>query len=167
MDDNLELFDDTALARNTDPDTSHAAAGSLPAGFLKTAVYEVILKSKEFGCTVDDIVTALRVPKVSVSPRLKPLINDNLIYDSGRRRTALSGHKQRVCVATKYRETDLSDVETVKPKPTRKELEQRIKDLEADRKKDCTDFFYWWFNQPGTNTQAGYDEWLESKGAQL
>jgi hypothetical protein len=23
----------------------------------------------------------------------------------------------------------------------------------------CTDFFYWWFNQPGTNTLQGFDEW--------
>lgn len=28
-------------------------------------------------------------------------------------------------------------------------------------KKIATDFFYWWYNQPGTNTQQGFDEWWE------
>ena len=29
-------------------------------------------------------------------------------------------------------------------------------------KKVATDFFYWWYNKPGTNTQAGFDEWWEN-----
>ena len=28
-------------------------------------------------------------------------------------------------------------------------------------KRLCTDFFYWWYNQPGSNTQQGFDEWWE------
>lgn len=28
----------------------------------------------------------------------------------------------------------------------------------------CTKFFYWWHNQPGTNTQAGFDDWWKVEG---
>ena len=28
-------------------------------------------------------------------------------------------------------------------------------------KKMATDFFRWWYNQPGTNTDQGFDEWWE------
>jgi len=36
----------------------------------------------------------------------------------------------------------------------------RIEELEAERKRDCCAFFRWWWNQPGTNTEDGYDQWL-------
>jgi hypothetical protein len=39
----------------------------------------------------------------------------------------------------------------------------RIAELEADRKRDCVDFFRWFWNQPGSNTEQGYDSWLDSK----
>lgn len=33
-------------------------------------------------------------------------------------------------------------------------------DLEKEAaRKMATDFYYWWHNQPGTNTQQGFDEW--------
>jgi len=42
---------------------------------------------------------------------------------------------------------------------------ERIAELEASRKKDCVDFFQWWWITPGKNTDQGYDQWLELKGA--
>ena len=39
-------------------------------------------------------------------------------------------------------------------------LQARIEALEGERKRDCVAFFQWWWNQPGSNTAQGYDEWL-------
>ena len=47
--------------------------------------------------------------------------------------------------------------------------EQRIKELEAAQqrvdkeaaRKIATEFFYWWYNQLGANTQQGFDAWWE------
>lgn len=30
-------------------------------------------------------------------------------------------------------------------------------------KKYCTEFFYWWYNQPSSNTEQGFDDWWELK----
>ena len=38
--------------------------------------------------------------------------------------------------------------------------EAQNKVLREERKADCTAFFYWWYNQPGSNTDQGYDQWL-------
>jgi len=39
----------------------------------------------------------------------------------------------------------------------------RIDELEASRKSDCVDFFRWWWNELGSNTDDGYDQWLSIK----
>ena len=31
-------------------------------------------------------------------------------------------------------------------------------------KEICTDFYYWWHNQPGANTQQGFDDWMKTTG---
>lgn len=31
----------------------------------------------------------------------------------------------------------------------------------AELKRYCTEFFRWWYNQPGSNTDQGYDEWVK------
>ena len=31
----------------------------------------------------------------------------------------------------------------------------------------ATNFYYWWHNQPGTNTLDGFDEWWETIGSSL
>ena len=41
-----------------------------------------------------------------------------------------------------------------------KERDARIEQLEGDKKKDCCDFFRWFWNQPGTNAEQGYDSWI-------
>ena len=35
-----------------------------------------------------------------------------------------------------------------------------INELETERKTDCMNFFRWFWNQPGTNAEQGYDKWL-------
>ena len=36
-----------------------------------------------------------------------------------------------------------------------------------DLKKICTDFYFWWTNQPGTNTYQGFDQWVNEIGNPL
>jgi len=40
-----------------------------------------------------------------------------------------------------------------------KALKVELDALKTSRKKDCVAFFCWWWNQLGTNTEQGYDEW--------
>jgi len=42
-------------------------------------------------------------------------------------------------------------------------LLKEIERLRGARKDDCVDFFRWWWNQPGNDTEAGYDTWLALK----
>ena len=39
----------------------------------------------------------------------------------------------------------------------------RIAELEGERKRDCCEFFRWFWNSPGTNAEQGYDEWKTLK----
>ena len=32
-----------------------------------------------------------------------------------------------------------------------------------DVKNICLDFFYWWYNQPGNNTEEGFEKWYKEK----
>lgn len=92
-----------AMARNTDPDTSHEAAASVSASELEQIVYDVIAKC-ENGCTADDIEKALPLVRSnSFTPRFAPLIRKGYIYDTGERRVGSSGRKQRVVKATPNR----------------------------------------------------------------
>ena len=45
-------------------------------------------------------------------------------------------------------------------------LFERIAELETQIKSDCVNFFRWFWNQPGTNAEQGYDKWLASKQEQ-
>ena len=40
------------------------------------------------------------------------------------------------------------------------QYQREIEQLQASRKRDCVDFFRWFWNQPGTNAEQGYDKWL-------
>jgi hypothetical protein len=41
-----------------------------------------------------------------------------------------------------------------------KKLEAEVKQLQEGEKERCVEFFRWWYNQPGTNTEQGYDRWV-------
>jgi YesN/AraC family two-component response regulator len=36
----------------------------------------------------------------------------------------------------------------------------------AELKKICCDYFRWWWNQPGTNTEQGFEKWWEERNKQ-
>lgn len=98
------------LARNTDPETSHAAARSFK-GMVAEAefsVLRIIVARGELGATWDEVHAALDegFAKASISPRWRPLMDKELIeyrYDAdGKRvkRVGTSGRSQLVHYAT-------------------------------------------------------------------
>lgn len=89
---------ETGLARNTDPDTSQAAAQSFDPTRLEAVVLEVLRQHKE-GLTSTEVADILGIGLWSISPRLRPLANKGLIRDSGRRKEGASKRKQIVWVA--------------------------------------------------------------------
>lgn len=38
---------------------------------------------------------------------------------------------------------------------------------EQDAREIATQFFYWWHNQPGTNTNQGFDDWIGGEGRDI
>lgn len=44
------------------------------------------------------------------------------------------------------------------------QLEKERKPNKGDIKHYCTKFFYWWFNNKGTNTEQGFDKWWLENG---
>lgn len=85
--------------RSNDPSTSVAASASLNTAALEGLVLDVIRTFPD-GCIADEVEKALpQLRLVSISPRFRPLMNKGLIVDTGERRMAVSGRKQRVMKA--------------------------------------------------------------------
>ncbi len=85
----------SAIARHTDPSTSHEAARSVDVPKLERAVLEALTAAPN-GATSTELANALDVPLVSVSPRLRPLANKGLVVASTMRRRGISGRAQIV-----------------------------------------------------------------------
>ncbi len=104
--DNLtaDMFGSKALARNTDPETSHEAASKVNTTHLENIVLNTIRDSGAYGCTADEVVAAnSKYKSNSLTPRFAPLIKRGLIFDSGKRRKTVSGSTQRVLVAAEFK----------------------------------------------------------------
>lgn len=88
-----------ALARKTDPETSHEAAYGVKVAPLEAVVLEAI-KASPAGCTADELAVKLpTVPMNTLTPRFASLMRKGLIRDTGERRQGRSGRFQRVlCV---------------------------------------------------------------------
>jgi hypothetical protein len=43
---------------------------------------------------------------------------------------------------------------------TIKSLQSVVEKTDADWRTECISFFRWWWNQDGTNTERGYDDWV-------
>lgn len=95
----------SGLARNTDPDTSHAAAESVDTTRLEMIVLDTITACGSLGATWDELHTRTGLNKASISPRFRPLCNKNLIKpkidDSGKKitRPGVAGRAQTVWIA--------------------------------------------------------------------
>ena len=84
------------LARNTDPDTSHAAAKNVPNN-MEGVVLEGIRSLGK--CTAEELVEYLGMRWDTVTPRFAPLMRKGLIRDTGERRKGTSRRQQRVLEA--------------------------------------------------------------------
>ena len=82
------------LARTTDPETSHEAAARAPTD-LEARVLAVLGRFAN-GATTYELSAAMGESLVTVSPRMRPLVNKYLVEDSGIRRRGESGRNQIV-----------------------------------------------------------------------
>jgi hypothetical protein len=90
MNTQASLFDSPPIgsARRSDPSTSKAAARSVDANDLENKVL-CCLKLSKNGLTSHEVADWLDLQLVTVSPRFRPLVNKNLIVDSGERRSGV------------------------------------------------------------------------------
>ena len=79
----ISLFN--AMARRTDPDTSHIAALTVDANRLEKLVVSALMQYPN-GCTVKEISVILDIDKWSISPRMKPLEGKGLVERTAERR---------------------------------------------------------------------------------
>ena len=79
----ISLFN--AMARRTDPDTSHIAALTVDANRLEKLVVSALTQYPN-GCTVKEISVILDIDKWSISPRMKPLEGKGLVERTAERR---------------------------------------------------------------------------------
>lgn len=85
-----------ALARNTDPDTSHEAAEAVDARGLCEIIYKVIAGYPD-GCISDDVEAALpHILSHSLTPRYRQMVDAGMIEITGEKRKGDSGHYQQV-----------------------------------------------------------------------
>jgi uncharacterized membrane protein len=81
-------------ARKSDPDTSREAAISLDLPHLERIVLKALMSGGPM--TSNELADFLRMPLVTVSPRLRPLADKGLIEDTELRRAGSSGRKSIV-----------------------------------------------------------------------
>ena len=79
-----------ARARRRDPETSKAAARSVPVGDLEAKVVDTLRKYPG-GLTSQEVARILDMELVSISPRFKPLSEKNLVMPTTLRRRGASG----------------------------------------------------------------------------
>lgn len=81
--------------------TSRAAARAARAHAvsMRERVYRAIVASGEHGCTREWLMLQLHMKHPTVGARVKGLIDDGLIVDSGKRRKTTTGHSAEVLVA--------------------------------------------------------------------
>lgn len=76
---------DQALARKTDPDTSHLAAKQVCVQLMEISIL-IPLASSALGLTVSEIAVKANFPRDSLSPRMRGLLSQQLVRKSGVKR---------------------------------------------------------------------------------
>lgn len=90
-----------ALARHTDPATSHIAADSLGnVTSLEQLVLNQLKELKAPGATTFELAALLDLSVITVSPRMAPLRAKGLVRDSGFRARGPSGRFHTIWAAT-------------------------------------------------------------------
>jgi predicted ArsR family transcriptional regulator len=82
-----------ALARYTDSETAHQAAFQFDAA-AESIEQRIVAKLRSGGMTTHALAAVLGLELVTVSPRMKPLVEKLLVRDSGRRAESPSGRKR-------------------------------------------------------------------------
>ena len=86
----------SAYARYNDPETAHQAAESVKTTELESIVLNGLKNQGEFGATTHELSQILNLELVTVSPRLKPLMQKGLVMVTNKRRIGSSGRKSIV-----------------------------------------------------------------------
>jgi len=73
------LFTDGAFARRADPISSHRAAARVNTSRLEGIVLAALRQKAQTGATTKELAAELQLPRDSVSPRMPPLEEKNLI----------------------------------------------------------------------------------------
>ena len=84
-----------ALARRSDPETSHEAAKAVHATDIATEILAVICSSTD-GLTATEISERTGIERDTVSPRLPELVRARLIRDSGRKRKPAGRNRNQI-----------------------------------------------------------------------
>lgn len=79
--------------------TSYAAADSVQLTMLESTVFDGLVRCGDNGATLDELVDLLGIDKVTVSPRLRPLVRKGRAEAIGKR-LGSAGRQQTVWVAT-------------------------------------------------------------------
>jgi hypothetical protein len=94
-----EGYTPRGAARGTDPETSHVAAKTVNVTYLEGQVYNAIKATGFLGATQDELAAALGLPTNTITPRFKPLLRKEAVFDAGFTRKGASGKRQRVLMA--------------------------------------------------------------------
>lgn len=93
---------ETEGARHSDPTTSRDAATSIDATTLESLCLAT-LRMCRTGMTTEERASAMALPLVTVSPRMRPIANKGLVY-AGTKRPNASGRNAIVWYATAIKE---------------------------------------------------------------
>ena len=69
----VEQLDLAAYARRHDPETSHKAAARLATASVNARILYALEGAGERGFTTKELETVTGIPRVTISPRMKPL----------------------------------------------------------------------------------------------
>lgn len=84
----------TALARRTDPETSHEAAAMVNVNPLERAAL-IVLFGAPLGLTCSEIALKANYPRDSISPRMKRLLEKKLVKRTGEKRLPYPPHPDK------------------------------------------------------------------------
>lgn len=89
-----------AYARNSDPDTSHAAADAMEdeghATRLQRLIVDHLKKCGARGATTGEMAVDLGIPRDTLSPRMQTLVRKNRVVETNERRTAPGGTRMQI-----------------------------------------------------------------------
>jgi uncharacterized protein with PIN domain len=87
------------MVRKTDINTSKEAAKTVNSENIEKQIYDVVKSFGFNGCITEQVIEITGSTQNTINPRFAPLLRRGLIVDTGERRMAKTGRRQRVVVA--------------------------------------------------------------------